>query len=232
MTRARRSKRSWPPGRHDGNGKARTSPYQEIKRAILTGVLRPLERITEARVAERLGLSRTPIREAFGRLAAEGLIAVVPQRGSFVSQLSLDHVLEMYQIRTPLECMAARIAAEVIDGSQLAQLERLVEMEASRDTDRNAAESLAVNAQFHEIIIACARNRRLSALLADLQSQVHRARMLWPSTVSRLSETWREHAEIIEALKARDPNASERLMRQHLEHARASTMERMLPVTR
>ena len=159
MTRARRSKRSWPPGRHDGNGKARTSPYQEIKRAILTGVLRPLERITEARVAERLGLSRTPIREAFGRLAAEGLIAVVPQRGSFVSQLSLDHVLEMYQIRTPLECMAARIAAEVIDGSQLAQLERLVEMEASRDTDRNAAESLAVNAQFHEIIIACARNR-------------------------------------------------------------------------
>jgi DNA-binding GntR family transcriptional regulator len=102
----------------------RASPYDQIKEAILTGVLKPMERIAEAHLAERLGLSRTPIREAFGRLAAEGLIVVVPQRGSFVSQLSLDHVLEIYQIRMPLECMAARIAAEMIDEPQLAELGR------------------------------------------------------------------------------------------------------------
>ena len=210
----------------------RLSPYQEIKDAILTGVLRPMERITEARVAERLGLSRTPIREAFGRLAAEGLIVVLPQRGSFVSQLSLDHILEIYQIRMPLECMAARIAAETIEDAQLEELARIVETEAGRDATRRAAESLSVSARFHEIIVSCTRNRRLAALLIDLQSQVHRARILWPSTLGRLSDTWREHEEIIAALRARDADETERLMRKHLERARASTMERMLPVTR
>ena len=93
------------------NGGSRASAYQQIKEAILGGVLRPLERITEGSVAARLGLSRTPVREAFGVLAAEGLIVVVPQRGSFVSQLSIEDILEIYQVRTPLECMAARIAA-------------------------------------------------------------------------------------------------------------------------
>jgi DNA-binding GntR family transcriptional regulator len=89
-----------------------------------------------------------------------------------------------------------------------------------------------VNARFHEIIIGCTRNRRLEALLSELQSQVHRARMLWPSTLGRLSDTWREHAELLAALRAHDVDAAERLMREHLERARASTLERMLPVSR
>ena len=81
-----------------------------------------------------------------------------------MSQLSLDHVLEIYQIRMPLECMAARIAAETIDDAQLEELERLVETEAAREGSRRAAESLGVSARFHEIIVACTRNRRLAAL--------------------------------------------------------------------
>ena len=71
-------------------------------------------RLDERQLAQDLGISRTPVREAFGLLAAEGLIVVVPQRGSFVSQLRIDDILEIYQIRTPLECLAARIAAETI----------------------------------------------------------------------------------------------------------------------
>src|SRR5215470_1502502 len=88
-------------GRASGGTARRVSAYQRIKDAILGGTLRPLERITEGAVAARLGLSRTPVREAFGLLAAEGLIHVVPQRGSFVSQLRIDDILEIYQIRTP-----------------------------------------------------------------------------------------------------------------------------------
>jgi len=128
--------------------------------------------------------------------------------------------------------MAARIAAETIEDAQLEELARIVETEAGRDATRRAAESLGVSARFHEIIVSCTRNRRLAALLIDLQSQVHRARILWPSTLGRLSDTWREHEEIIAALRARDADETERLMRKHLERARASTMERMLPVTR
>ena len=208
------------------------SAYQRIKEAILGGTLRPLERITEGDVASRLGLSRTPVREAFGLLAAEGLIHVVPQRGSFVSQLRIDDILEIYQIRTPLECMAARVAAETIDDAALAVLNRLVEVEAAGQGARSNKESLDANREFHSIIIECARNRRLQALVGQLQGQVHRARLLWPSTRRRLDETWKEHAELVAALRARDPDRAEQAMRTHLERARASTLDRMPPVTR
>ena len=76
--------------------------YAELRGAILAGAMRPHERITENQVAERFGLSRTPVREAFRKLESEGLIVVVPQRGAFVSQPSLEDILEIYQIRTPL----------------------------------------------------------------------------------------------------------------------------------
>jgi len=208
------------------------SAYHRIKEAILGGALRPLERITEGDVAARLGLSRTPVREAFGLLAAEGLIHVVPQRGSFVSQLRIDDLLEIYQIRTPLECMAARAAAETIDDGALAMLDRLVEVEAAGQGTRTNKESLDANREFHRIIIECARNRRLQALVGHLQGQVHRARLLWPSTRRRLDETWKEHAELVAALRAGDPDMAEHVMRTHLERARASTLDQMLPVTR
>jgi DNA-binding GntR family transcriptional regulator len=205
------------------------SVYVHLKDAIITGSLRPMERITENQVAASYGLSRTPVREAFRRLEAEGLIQVVPQRGSFVSQPSVADILEIYQIRLPLECMSARIAAERIEPDQLAALEGLVAAERGRGTGRSAVRSLRASAEFHAVLYACTRNRRLAGLLTDMQHQVHRVRALWPSTVARLDETWKEHAAILGALRARDGAEAERLMRLHLERAQASTLDRILP---
>ena len=157
--------------------------YDNLKDAIVTGTLRPMERITEHEVAARFGLSRTPVREAFRRLQAEGLILVVPQRGSFVSQPNLEDILEIYQIRTPLECMAARIAAETIEEAQLAILEDLVRIERERADRRSAERSLRASAEFHAVLYECTRNKRLVAFLKEMQNQVHRVRVLWPSTV-------------------------------------------------
>jgi DNA-binding GntR family transcriptional regulator len=203
--------------------------YAKLRSEILHGALQPLARITENQVAARFGISRTPVREAFRRLEAEGLIMVVPQRGSFVSQPSVESILEIYQIRTPLEAMATRLAAERIDRAQLARLEEILAMEQDRGRRLSPERSLRLNREFHSIIIACARNRRLGAMLESLQDEVHRVRVLWPSTVSRLDETWKEHRVIVNALKARNGELAERRMREHLEHARASTVTRLLP---
>src|SRR5262249_42014505 len=200
--------------------------YHQLKDAILTGTLRPMERITENKVAASFGLSRTPVREAFRRLEVEGLIEVVPQRGSFVSRPSVEDILEIYQIRTPLECLSARIAAERIEEAQLASLDRLV---AAERAPRAAERSLKASAEFHAVIYGCTRNKRLASVLSDMQYQVHRVRVLWPSTVARLGETWKEHAAIAAALRARDADLAERLMRQHMDRARASTLNRILP---
>jgi DNA-binding GntR family transcriptional regulator len=203
--------------------------YVRLKDAIITGNLRPMERITENKVAASYGLSRTPVREAFRRLEVEGLIQVVPQRGSFVSQPGVEDILEIYQIRLPLECMSARLAAERIDDDQLRVLENLVSAEGARAEGRNPERSLRASAEFHAVLYACTRNRRLASFLRDMQQQVHRVRVLWPSTVARLEQTWTEHAAILAALRARDGAEAERLMRQHLERAQATTLNRILP---
>jgi DNA-binding GntR family transcriptional regulator len=203
--------------------------YDRLKDAIITGTLRPLERISENKVAADFGLSRTPVRQALQRLEAEGLIQVVPKRGSFVSRPTVEDILEIYQIRTPLEAVCARVAAERIEESQLALLDRLVRVEQARGPGRAADRSLRAAAQFHAVIYGCSRNQRMATLLVDLQNQVHRVRVLWPSTVARLGDTWSEHAAIVEALRARDGAAAERLMTEHLEKARLSTLHRILP---
>lgn len=222
------------PGRHatsaaSASEQHRSTVYTKLRNAILAGTLKPMERITENQVAARFGLSRTPVREAFRRLEAEGLILVVPQRGSFVSQPSVEDILEIYQMRAPLEGMAARIAAESITDAQLLHLEELLNAEAERRDRPSAERSLRLNREFHAIIFACTRNKRMAALLMDMQDQVHRVRVLWPSTMARLRETWKEHEQILAALKQRDGEAAERLMRGHLECARASTLNGILP---
>jgi DNA-binding GntR family transcriptional regulator len=220
-----RSERS----RGERHGGRHVTVYDDLKDAIIAGTLRPMERITENEVAMRFGLSRTPVREAFRRLQAEGFILVVPQRGSFVSQPNLEDVLEIYQIRMPLECMAARIAAETLDEAQLASLGDIVRIERELGERRSVERSLRASAEFHSLIHACTRNRRLVALLLEMHDQVHRVSALWPSTLARLHETWEEHAALLEAVRAHDPDLAERLMREHLERARASTLDRILP---
>jgi len=205
--------------------------YDRLKDAIITGTLRPLERITENKVAADFGLSRTPVREALQRLEVEGLIQVVPKRGSFVSRPTVEDILEIYQIRTPLEAACARVAAERIEKDQLALLDRLVRVEQGRGAGRSPDRSLRAAAQFHAVIYGCSRNQRMATLLVDLQNQVHRVRVLWPSTVARLSDTWAEHARIVDALRSRDGAAAERLMIEHLTKARLSTLNRILPST-
>jgi DNA-binding GntR family transcriptional regulator len=203
--------------------------YDHLKDAIITGTLRPLERITENKVAADFGLSRTPVREALQRLEAEGLIHVVPKRGSFISSPTVADILEIYQIRTPLEAACARVAAERIEESQLAFLDRLVRIEQERGPGHSPARSLRAAARFHAVIYGCSRNRRMANLLMDLQNQVHRVRVLWPSTVARLNDTWAEHAKIAAALRARDAAEAERLVVEHLNRARQTTLNRILP---
>jgi DNA-binding GntR family transcriptional regulator len=205
--------------------------YLRLKEAILAGTLRPLERVSEQEVAADFGVSRTPVRQAFQRLEAEGLIQVIPQRGSFVSRPSVEDILEVYQIRTPLEALCARVAAERIEPGQLALLESLVRAEQARGPWHSPERSLRVSARFHGVIYACNGNQRMTNLLVELQHHVHRARALWPSTVGRLDDTWKEHAGIVAALRTGDGAAAERLMREHLERARLSTLARILPTT-
>jgi DNA-binding GntR family transcriptional regulator len=191
--------------------------YSKILEAIRSGALKPGARVREAQMAEWLGMSRTPVRQAIQRLEAEGLLTLAPRAGLGVTQVDAELVGELYYMREILEGTAARLAAESGSRGDLHVLEELVqaELEAAPDP-QTAAES---NRRFHTQLYRAARNR---FLLKSLQAVHDSLALLGRSTLSnraRARQAAEEHARIVEAIAARQPEAAEALMREHIRSA-------------
>ena len=190
--------------------------YGQILEAIDMGVYRPGERLVESELAERLGMSRTPIREALQRLETQSLLV---RQGRSLIVASLDHnqSAELYAVRVELEGLAARLAARHAAREEIRVLEQMVEEDRARIGDP-AALSLA-NRRFHKQIHLASRNRFLVQQL-DL---VHRSMALMASTSlaadGRGEAALAEHAEIVAAIAARDDEAAAQALRRHISAA-------------
>ncbi|WP_349368869.1 GntR family transcriptional regulator [Salinarimonas sp.] len=194
---------------------------QTVYRAILAAIrarhYRPGDRLREEEVAARLGVSRTPVREALGRLQEKGLVEAAAGRGLAVARLGMQQVLELYAMREELEGAAARFAAQQASPVELDNLVRLnAELAAAEDDAWRAAE---INRVFHERLYDAARNRYLSQALDDLQDTV----ALLPSTTfqvpGRAASAAQEHRALLEALSARDSERAQALAAAHIRAA-------------
>src|SRR3954467_2441553 len=181
----------------------------ELRRRILVGELPPGTRLGQLDVARELGVSTTPVREAFTSLAREGLIQQDAHRGVLVFAPSQDDVRERYEIRIALEPLAAGLAAKAMPGETLEQLEALLaEMKkaVTKDPERYASE---LDPRLHALIAESAERPRLAGLIAGLRDGA--------GPVSK--DVHAQHAEIVDALRARAPKRASRAMKAHLEHA-------------
>jgi DNA-binding GntR family transcriptional regulator len=193
--------------------------YVTIRRSILDGVLRPGERIVEQQLAERLKVSRTPVREALLKLERENLVARIG-RGMAVRRYSSDEVRDIYSLRAHLESYAARMAADRITEHELDALARIQdEMERERfDTSRpELIRTLSRdNGRFHAVVVRAARNAPLDRCFV----QVFQLPLLYKAYVyfdeNRKRRSDRDHRELIEMLRARDGAAAEEHWRRHL----------------
>jgi GntR family transcriptional regulator, rspAB operon transcriptional repressor len=211
------------------SGAIRLAAYTEIRDRILRSEYRPGAALSEAQIAGSLLVSRTPVREALKQLEQEGLVRSVPQRGVFVTELTVSDIDEIFQIREQLESLAARIAAVRMSDDEIASLgDELRAAEAVADAGR-LEDAFRADVSLHKQIIAVTRNRRLGQILSTLDNQVHRIRYLSPTTPGRLRATLAEHLEIVEALKARDPDVAGRVMIQHLRNARDNAISLTRP---
>jgi Transcriptional regulators len=194
--------------------------YIEIKRRILDNELPPGTQALEQEVAEWLGMSRTPVREALIRLAQDGMVEVRPRHGMRVLPLSMDDLREIYDLLTGLEAMAAEIIARRgLSATELEALETaLSDMEAAlaRDDLTGWAEG---DARFHRLLVEFSRNRRLQAMVETVRDQSHRARMATLKLRPKPETSNAEHAAVVEAIRSRDPEAAHRLHRQHRSRA-------------
>lgn len=190
--------------------------YRALCRALRDATLSPGDRLREEDVARRLSVSRTPVREAFGRLLARRLIEPAGGRGLIVRRLETQEALELYALREILEGAAARLAAR---HAAPAEVEMMEELEAALEASDDPREMGAINRRLHETIFRAARNRYLDVALQDMQDAIA---LLGPTTFGvggRPDVAAREHRAIIAAIAARDADAAETAARQHMRTA-------------
>ena len=177
--------------------------YQAVRARIMAGALAPGTFLREKDL-EAMGVSRTPIREALGRLASEGFLERLPHRGFRVPEESLASLLELYPIVAALELLAGRLALERFTPDDVARLRAInASLAAARDREDVRA-MLELNTAFHRLISERGGNRRLALMLDDLRSQLARLELWYYSGRERTQRSIREHEEIIAAIERDD----------------------------
>lgn len=197
-------------------GSLATRVYQSLKDAILSLAYQPGEILRKAEICEQLGISRSPVSEAVTRLAAEGLVDVVPQAGTFVTRFSMSEIREGAFLREALELAAVEMLAQTITDAQLLELRRSLRIQNVLVEDDDVAGFYKLDAEMHEFILSFTGFRRLAQIAETSWLQVNRARRLVLPNRRRIAETLEEHRFIVDALEARDPNAARSSTRTHL----------------
>ncbi|GIW29205.1 MAG: GntR family transcriptional regulator [Meiothermus sp.] len=201
----------------------REAAYAHLRGAILMGALLPGARISEPGLAQELGVSRTPVREALQRLAQEGLVELLPGKGARVRVLSAEEVREVYDVRALLEGEAAALAAQNATEDELSRLERL--LQALDVLPKEAyAQQMQVDFDFHTALIEAAHNKTLARIYADLRSSLTLVRS-FQQTLSQHPKTRQQHRAILSALKARNPAEAAEAARAHVRYFRDLVMQ-------
>ena len=192
-----------------------------IRDAIIEGRIKAGERLMEPDVARNLGVSRTPLREAFLQLESEGFVKVTPRRGAVVSELSVKDAEETYVIKSALEGLAARLAVNNMTEDMLQQLRSINnEMEKkAKQKDKDYRAVLELNAKYHHLMNKASGNEKLCHSISLLRKQTLRYNYIYLTVLSHIDQSIQEHKAIIDALEQRDQKLVEKLVYVHGENA-------------
>lgn len=193
--------------------------FHKIREDILSGKYKDNEELKEVAIGEELGVSRTPVREAFRQLELEGLIHIIPNKGAYVTGITVKDVKDIYMIRSLLEGLCAKWAAENITDEQLEEMEEnvyLAEFHASKGHTEQIAE---LDNRFHEILYEACNSKMLEHQLRDFHDYVLRVRKKTLSKNKRSTESNKEHRLILEAIKEKNPGKAEEVANRHIINA-------------
>jgi DNA-binding GntR family transcriptional regulator len=188
----------------------------ELREAIVNLRLRPGEPLREAALAEKLGVSKTPLREAFARLEQEGLVETTSFKGAVVTGYSERDLKEIYELRALLEGAAARSAAERADDATLRALRDVLDRSRALRDAGDLVGLAELLGRFDVIVYSQVTNDRIGALIDNLRAHLTRIGRLTEDIPGRVEASVEEHAAIVDAILARDPDEAERRMRVHI----------------
>jgi len=202
--------------------------YNNLKSDVLAGRFTPGERLTEEHLANGLGVSRTPVREALHKLASEGLIQPLESRGFCVAQDSREDIEDLFDIRAALEGYAIRIVCEYITEPDVKKLNGFIEKAEDALRRKKLDEIFEYNTQFHDTLHAVVPNKsRLHSLIADTRKYVLRYRKDSLHYLEGAKKTIDGHRKILLAISLKDPDLCERVMREHVKEAKEEALHKI-----
>jgi len=203
--------------------------YERMKSAILSGDLNPAERLTEEHLAEMMGVSRTPVREALYKLESEGLIKPLETRGFIVSEDSKEEVEELFEIRSILEGYALRIISEKITEEDLQKLDGFIEKAEEALNKNRMNEVFKWNTQFHDTLHELVSEKlQLYRMMVNMRKNVLRYRKDTLQSPDGAKRTLDGHRKILLSLRLRDPDLCERTMRDHIKEAKEDALQTLV----
>lgn len=201
--------------------------FQTLRKAILTGELKPGERLMEIHLAERLGVSRTPIREAIRKLELEGLVTNLPRRGAMVAEISEKGLKDVLEVRRALDTFCAELACNrITDGEK----ENLVKAcKAFDDAVKTGDATLIARAdvEFHDIIIGATGNDRLVAMLNNLAEQMYRYRFEYIKDETQHAKLVSEHKALMDAILKGDEEGAKKAAGEHIDNQEKSILKQL-----
>ncbi len=192
--------------------------FNTLRQAILRGELAPGERLMEIQLAERLGVSRTPIREAIRKLELEGLVLMIPRKGAEVAKISEKSLREVLEVRRSLEELATELACQRMSDEQIGGLEAARDAFAEAVDSGDIMEMAECDEKFHDVIFSGSGNARLVQILNNLREQMYRYRLEYIKDADKRQILLLEHENIVRAIRARHVAEAREAMREHIDN--------------
>jgi len=190
--------------------------FETLKEAILTGKFEPKERLMEIKLADQLGVSRTPVREAIRKLELEGLVVMEPRKGAYVSDISFKDIIDTLEVREALETFAVKLAVEKNKVEDISEIEKLNLSFQDAYKNENVKKMVEYDTEIHKAIIRLSENRKLIAFMEELNEIMQRFRLIFFNETYNPERIDQEHQDVIKAIKDKDMEKAQNAMRNHL----------------
>ena len=206
--------------------------FNTLRRSILTGELKPGERLMEIHLADRLGVSRTPIREAIRKLELEGLVTMIPRRGAEVAQITEKHLRDVLEVRRALDALAVELACERITDAELESLKDACDNFEKETKQGNANRLARADVAFHDIILNASGNERLVQMISNLSQQMYRYRLEYVKDGTSYDRLIAEHAASYEAIRRRNGREGAEAIKNHIDNQEKAVIRRITKNTK
>lgn len=201
--------------------------FRTLRQEILTGELKPGERLMEIHLANRLGVSRTPIREAIRILELEGLVTMTPRRGAEVANITEKNLRDVLEVRRVLDALAASLACDRITDEEKEQLRAACDTFAKATETKNVTTIARADVALHDIIIKAAGNERLAQIVGNLSEQMYRYRFEYIKDASKHQSLIEEHRIIYESIIKQDKETAAKAVKMHIDNQEKSIINQI-----